>query len=176
MPTLMLEVGLVLERRKATSPWLDLIWEAHAVLAEPAAAEPGAPLGRNGEGELIYAGRHALKAHTTETAHYRDNLNSGQPMVWVVMRPQADSAMPEIVALTCDPSEGEGYSQTGWDLVQAVPMPEPVAAALAAFVAEHHVERAFIKRKRDRADPEALALHRRGPEADRQRRAAEERS
>ncbi len=38
-------------------------------------------------------------------------------------------------------------------------MPEPVRDALAAFVAEHHVERAFEKRKRDRADPEALARH-----------------
>ena len=32
---------------------------------------------------------------------------------------------------------------------------------IEAFVAEHHVERPFVKRKRDRADPEALA--RRGP-------------
>jgi hypothetical protein len=30
-----------------------------------------------------------------------------------------------------------------------------------AFVAEHHVEERFVKRKRDRADPEAMA--RRGP-------------
>jgi hypothetical protein len=42
-----------------------------------------------------------------------------------------------------------------------VPMPETVRATIAAFVVEHHVERAFHKRKRDRADPEALA--RRGP-------------
>jgi hypothetical protein len=40
-------------------------------------------------------------------------------------------------------------------------MPEPVRATIEAFVVEHHVERAFHKRKRDRADPEALA--RRGP-------------
>jgi hypothetical protein len=172
MPMLMLEVGVVLERRKATSPWLDEIWEAHAILAEPAAAEVGASLGRNGAGELVYAGRHALKAHTMATAFHRDNLNSGQPRVWVVMRPRPGD-LPEIVALTCDPNEGEGYAQTAWDLVQTAPMPEPVAAALAAFVAEHHVEHAFVKRKRDRADPEALA---RGPDADRRRRMAEGRS
>ena len=40
-------------------------------------------------------------------------------------------------------------------------MPPPVRAVIDAFVAEHHVERPFHKRKRDRADPEALA--RRGP-------------
>jgi len=42
-----------------------------------------------------------------------------------------------------------------------VPMPETVRATIDAFVAEHHVERVFHKRQRDRADPEALA--RRGP-------------
>jgi hypothetical protein len=47
-------------------------------------------------------------------------------------------------------------------------MPEPVRAIVEAFVAEHHVEQPFVKRKRDRADPEALA--RRGPPPkDRQR-------
>ena len=42
-----------------------------------------------------------------------------------------------------------------------VPMPKPMQEAIAAFVAEHHVEQAFVKRKRDRANPDALA--RRGP-------------
>jgi hypothetical protein len=36
-------------------------------------------------------------------------------------------------------------------------MPPEIEARLAAFVEAHHVERPFIKRKRDRADPEALA-------------------
>jgi hypothetical protein len=35
-------------------------------------------------------------------------------------------------------------------------MPDAIAERLEAFVAEHHVERPFYKRKRNRADPEAL--------------------
>ena len=42
------------------------------------------------------------------------------------------------------------------DIVDTVPMPPAIEEAVAAFVAEHHVERAFVKRKRDRADPEKL--------------------
>jgi hypothetical protein len=38
-------------------------------------------------------------------------------------------------------------------------MPEPLRHTIAAFVAEHHVERVFEKRTRDRADPEMLARH-----------------
>jgi hypothetical protein len=36
-------------------------------------------------------------------------------------------------------------------------MPEAVRAALADFIAQHHVEHAFVKRERDSADPEAMA-------------------
>jgi hypothetical protein len=63
--------------------------------------------------------------------------------------------------VTADPAEGEAWTEAGSDLVDVVPMPEPVHAAIDAFIAEHHVEQPFHKRERDRADPEALA--RRGP-------------
>ncbi len=45
-------------------------------------------------------------------------------------------------------------------------MPPSVAEVIASFVAEHHVERAFFKRKRDRSDPEALARRGRKDEAE----------
>ena len=47
-------------------------------------------------------------------------------------------------------------TETGHDLVETVPMPDEIADAVAQFVTEHHVERIFYKRKRDRADPESL--------------------
>jgi hypothetical protein len=47
-------------------------------------------------------------------------------------------------------------------------MPETIRDVVARFVAEHHVERPFVKRKRDRADPDALA-RRAGPRSDRDR-------
>ena len=42
-------------------------------------------------------------------------------------------------------------------------MPLEVQERLAAFVEAHHVERPFVKRKRDRADPEAMATRAPGP-------------
>jgi len=175
MPTTKIEVGVVLERRPARSPWLDVIWEARGILPAPAAAEPGAPLGRAGEGELVYGGAATLELHTSDTAYYRDNLASGAPQVWVVLRAQAGDGLPEIAKATCDPNEGEGYAGAGWDIVNVAPMPAAIAAILEAFVAAHHVEQAFVKRKRDRADPEALAVGARGPERDRLERARRER-
>jgi hypothetical protein len=167
MPTFTMDIGVILERRKAKSPWLDVIWEAQAILPEPAAAETGSPLGANGDGELIYGGAAVLEAHTIETGFYRDNMTSGAPRIWVVLRPQADGSQPAVVKVTCDPTEGEGYTETGWDIVNMVPMPEPIQLALADFIAAHHVEQPFIKRKRDRQDPEALAHGLKGPDRDR---------
>ena len=51
---------------------------------------------------------------------------------------------------------------------EPVPMPDLVRDTIAAFVAEHHVEEVFVKRKRDRADPESLG--RRPPATPRDKR------
>ena len=50
---------------------------------------------------------------------------------------------------------------SGADLLESLPMPPRLRAMTEAFVARHHVERVFHKRRRDRADPEALARRRR---------------
>jgi Protein of unknown function (DUF3305) len=157
----------VLEKRKAHSPWVDFIWSAHAVLPEVPDVEAGTPLGFAGDGELFYAGSVDLQAHTYETPQYRDNFMSGKPQLWVITRPRDEPAIPELVQVTCDPAEGEGYSETGWDTVNIVPMPESIQAALMVFIEQHHVEREAYKRKRNRADPEALGKFRNGPDRDR---------
>ena len=66
-------------------------------------------------------------------------------------------ALLAITSVLADPAEGEAMTEAGNDLVETVPMPESVQAAIRQFVAEHHVERQFTKRKRDRANTEALA-------------------
>ncbi len=61
-----------------------------------------------------------------------------------------------IAGLTADPYEGEALAGDDGLVVEALAMPSPVADALAGFVALHHVEHVFVKRKRRRADPDAL--------------------
>jgi hypothetical protein len=67
-------------------------------------------------------------------------------------------------AVTVDPGEAHLYADSGTYALESLPMPPRLRAAAADFVARHHVEREFHKRKRDRADPEALA--RRAPVRD----------
>jgi hypothetical protein len=154
-------VGVVVERRKAQSPWIDFTWKPVAVLAGLPEAAPWTMLSEDGDGATFYAGAAEVELHRTETTYYRDNLGSGAPMLWVALRPTGVEPPYEIFAVTADPSEGEAWTESGSDLVDVVPMPDALRAVIDAFVAEHHVERPFYKRKRDRADPDAFA--RRGP-------------
>ncbi len=156
-------VGVVVERRKAKSPWVDYVWR-------PVAALPGAPdtppwtvLESDDEATQFYVGVAELGLYRADTPHYRDNLASGTPGLWVVLRPTGREPPFDVVTVTANPSEGEAFTESGADLVEPVPVPEAVVALIEAFIAEHHVEHAFTKRQRKRADPDALA--RRGPQA-----------
>ena len=62
-----------------------------------------------------------------------------------------------VSTVTADPAEGEAFTEAGANLVEAVLMPEVLRDAIEGFIAEHHLERKFVKRERRRADPEALA-------------------
>jgi hypothetical protein len=152
-----ISVGVVVERRKADSPWIDFTWRAVTVLPGEPAAAPWTKLADQGDVTTYYAGAANIDLYPSETGNYRDNLAVAVPSLWVALRPTGIEPPYELVAVTADPAEGEGFTQNGDHLVDVVPMPEPVRKVIETFIAEHHVERPLYKRKRDRADPEALA-------------------
>jgi hypothetical protein len=158
-PLLRIPVGVVVERRKATSPWADVIWRPVAVLGGLPDAVPWTPLAIDGETATFYAGGAEIELYRSETGNYRRNLASVAPSIWVALQEAGGEPPYAVVAVTADPAEGEGWTEAGQGIVEAVAMPEPLRQVIAAFAAEHHVERVFQKRTRDRADPEALARH-----------------
>jgi hypothetical protein len=108
--------------------------------------------------------------HPSDTPNYRHNLEADPPRVWVVLRPVEAAPGMALQAVTVDAGEAHHYGDVGADLLESLPIPPGLRAATEAFVARHHVERGFHKRRRDRADPEALAA----PPPGRRGRAAEE--
>lgn len=149
-------VGVVVERRKAKSPWLDFLWRPVSVFAGTPSAAPWTRISEEGDATTFYAGEAAIELHRTETASYRQNLSSGMPALWVVLQPKAaNSASPafDILTVTADPSEGEALTDAGNNLVAIVPMPAAIIETIDSFIAEHHVERPFNKRQRDRGEP-----------------------
>jgi hypothetical protein len=160
-PHARIAVGVVVERRKTMSKWIDFIWKPVSVLVGTPDASAWTTLGTTEDAATFYAGAAEIALYRTETANYMSNLSASAPSLWVALRPTGVEPPYTIVAVTADPAEGESFTQAGDDLVEPVAMPAAVREIVAAFVAEHHVEQPFVKRKRDRADPQTMA--RRGP-------------
>lgn len=156
-PLVSIPIGVVLERRKAKSPWADFVWRPVAVLPGVPDAAPWTTLDEDTDRANFYAGAAKVDLYRPDTSGYRDNLATGEPLLWVVLRPTGAEPPYELSAVTAEPSEGEAFTEGATNLVDTVPMPDAVRAVVADFIAEHHVERAFVRRKRDIADPEAMA-------------------
>jgi len=156
-PHLKIPVGIVVERARAASQWIDYLWRPVAALAGEPDTAPWTKLSGDNERASFYAGRADISLHAAETGAYRDNLATGSPSLWVVLRATGGEPPYRVFAVTADPAEGESFSEAGNDIIEAVPMPAAIQEALAAFVAEHHVDRTFTKRVRDRANPEAMS-------------------
>ena len=158
-PLLRIPVGVVVERRKAVSPWAEVVWRPVALLGGVPDAAAWTALASGGETTTFYAGGAEIELYRSEADNYLRNLESAAPAVWVALQETGGDPPYAVAAVTVDPAEGEGLTEPGQGIVEAVAMPEALRHTIAAFVAEHHVERVFEKRTRDRADPEALTRH-----------------
>ncbi|GJE03148.1 DUF3305 domain-containing protein [Methylobacterium isbiliense] len=150
------EVGIVVAKRRLKGPWASHAWLPVAALPGIPGTAPWTRLTGGEDEETFYAGAHVVELHPAETSHYGDNLASAQPSLWVALR-EVGPETYEIATVTADPYEGEALAEGIGEIVEAVAMPPEMQAWLHAYYAAHHVERPFEKRKRDRADPEALA-------------------
>ena len=156
-PLARIAVGVVVERREGSSPWVDHVWAPVAVLAGTPDTPPWTILSEEADRVSYYAGQADIDLHRTDTEFYGINLLSGAPSLWVVLRASDGEPPYRLFKVTADPGEGEGLTEAGNDIVEMVAMPPAIQEQIAAFVAEHHVDRAFTKRVRDRADPQAMS-------------------
>lgn len=155
MAKLILRVGVVATRRPPVTRWGSGELRPTAILpAEPATPANTMLSDQNGA-QLWYLGARDVVLYQGDTGHHQDNLQSGRPALWVALRGQ-DPARAEVVCVTADPYEGEGLASDLDLMVEAVPMPDAIQEQVAAFVAKHHIEIPFKKRKRAPADPNAM--------------------
>lgn len=148
-------ISVVVERRASDSPWLDHIWRAIGVL--PHAAPERAKLLAEGEGWVQYqADTPDLELFRGETEGYLTNLSQTPPVVYVVLRRNEDGDGLEFepfLATAC-PYEAMGYTAGGDEIVEGVPMPPEILVWVRDFVARHHVDQPFLKRKNKRHQDE----------------------
>jgi hypothetical protein len=157
LPMQTLPVGIVVERRKANSPWADVLWRPVAVLAGLPEADVWTVLSDDGDAATFYAGPTEIALYRSESENYRQNLVSGAAAVWVALHETGGNPPYAVAGVTVDPGEGEAWTEPGDAIVEAIAMPETIRAELAEFVAAYPPGPGFVKRQRDRANPEALA-------------------
>jgi len=151
--TLRIPVGVVVERRRAQSPWLDAVYRPVSILSGVPVTAPWTIIDSNKDVTRLYAGETAVELFRTETAQYEQNLVSGTPSLWVVLRPVAMEIPFALLLITADPTEGEALTGAGNDLVESVPMPASMVQTVADFIAQHPPNPSFYKRERDRSAP-----------------------
>src|SRR6516162_8542624 len=81
-PHASIPVGIVVERRKATSAWVDVVWRSVTVLGGVPDAAPWTVIGGDEDVATFYVGAVEIEIYRTETEHYWNNLESGEPSVW----------------------------------------------------------------------------------------------
>jgi Protein of unknown function (DUF3305) len=145
-----MRVGVVLERRRIDHPWQDHAWRAVSVV--PGADPVVTPrLLRQGEGWACYhLATLEIELFSRETEGYRYNLSQVRPVVYLLWR-AADTTSegwPDPFHVTVCPYEAQDYLESGDVVVEGVAMPEAVAHWVADYVARHHVDEPFVKRRR----------------------------
>jgi hypothetical protein len=155
--TVRIPVAVLAERRPGATPWAEWSWRAVEVLEEAPDLPPWTVLREEAGRTLFLAGRAEVELHPTDTANYRDNLQADPPRIWVVLRETDAPPGLRLYTVTVDAGEAHLYADVGTDLLESLVMPAGLRSTVEVFVAQHHVERSFHKRRRDRADPDAGA-------------------
>lgn len=148
--TATMSIGIVVERRKSNSRWIDAVWK-------PVSVFTGAPVEadwrelRSGDGWTWYhAATVPLELHRTDAESYKYNLSTRSPSVFVVMEPDTGDFPWRVALATVSAYEGESYLTGDDAIVEAVPMPEDIAAWLRDFALAHFKPEPFRKRRRDK--------------------------
>ncbi|QBM18329.1 hypothetical protein MARI_24690 [Marinobacter sp. JH2] len=146
-----LQVGAVVRRSPGVTRWAREIWTPVAII-------PGAPQAfwkeLVHENEVIdyHAGTVTMELYRADVEGYLVSLNMEVPSVWVIMDKDATSQSPSgwvVSSVTASAHEALDSLDSGESIVEAVPVPESLAAWIKEFIDMHYIEEPFKKRRRD---------------------------
>lgn len=147
-----LSVGAVVRRTPGVTRWARDIWKPVAVI-------PGAPeafwreMVREGDVVDYHAGTVAMELFRADVESYLVSLNMATPSVWIIMDRDESRRSPSgwfVSAITASAYEAQDALDSGESIVEAVPIPESLAAWIKEFVDMHYIEEPFKKRRRDK--------------------------
>jgi len=153
-----LQIGAVVRRTPGVTQWAREIWKPVAVFA-------GAPdafwkeLVRDGEVVDYHAGTVQMELYRADVEGYLVSLNMAVPSVWVIMDRDQTSKSPSgwvLSTVTASAHEALDALDSGESIVEAVPIPDSLAAWIKEFIDLHYIEEPFKKRRRDEIDVEGV--------------------
>ena len=146
-----LKVGAVVRRSPGVTRWVKEIWKPVAVI-------PGAPdvfwkeLVREGDVVDYHAGTVTMELFRADVEGYLVSLNMEVPSVWIIMDRDVTGQSPSgwvVTTITASAHEALDALDSGESIVEAVPIPESLAAWIKEFIDMHYIEEPFKKRRRD---------------------------
>lgn len=149
-----MRVGVVVTCSPGVTRWAKQIWRPTALLV-------GAPdakwqeLRREGEVIEYHAGTVDLSLYRTDVEAYRVSLSMKPPSAFVIMDEDTTGQAPGgwmLSHVTLSAYEAQDALDSGFSLVEAVPVPAMIGAWATEFVKRHFIDEDFKKRQRDRVD------------------------
>ncbi len=153
-----LQVGAVVRRLPGVTRWAKHVWKPVAVI-------PGAPdafwkeLVREGEVVDYHAGTVTMELFRADVEGYLVSLNMSSPSVWIILDRDVTGQSPSgwaVSTVTASAHEALDSLDSGESIVEAVPIPESLAAWIKEFVDMHYIEEPFKKRRRDEVRVDAV--------------------
>lgn len=146
-----LKVGAVVRRSPGVTRWVKEIWKPVAVI-------PGAPeafwkeLVREDDVVDYHAGTVTMELFRADVEGYLVSLNMAVPSIWIILDRDVTSQSPSgwvVSTITASAHEALDALDSGESIVEAVPIPESMAAWIKEFIDMHYIEEPFKKRRRD---------------------------
>jgi hypothetical protein len=152
-------VDVVMDRVALHNRWASEQWRpsaVHPIGEGRASAQPAVCIADTPERTSWRFPGMAIEMHPVEGEGYFLNLTSPTPVVFVMWRAEEDGSQPAAQPVIVTVSYNEaGRFMDGGERVDTVPMPEPIRAWVAQFVAAHY--KPEPRKKARRNDPFAEA-------------------
>ena len=139
-------VGIVLRRSPGVTRWVAQVWTFAGIIAHAPRAD-WTLLREDGDVAEYHAATLTVQMHRRDTDSLVLNLTSAQPSIWVALR---GTGRPTPTHVTVSPFEAGFHEVDAEDRVEKVAMPTGMVEWVETFVALHHEDDPFVKRRRDR--------------------------
>ena len=123
-----------MQRRRAQSPWADIVWEPHGVVPGYGGDERKLLVQHDATAQWLHPG-FKLELHRDEIEGYYENVVTADPRVFVLWRMEGDDALP--VEVTVSRDEAARWLDAGHS-VDCVPMPPEIYAWVGEYVEKNY--------------------------------------